>query len=164
MQGFKHESWWSGRWWQKRFCLLPLVEVRPDPSTDRAFFEAWWLLSSKENYGNYHLQLIRIQTRREENLLLKQPLENIKVRGVSTGEVQGKDEKHRPTQHFCCGLSLPNRPKKCLAWDLLAIINKYLLSLDKFINSSCTYPYAEYSQIFRSCWLIFNIYLYVRKV
>lgn len=67
MQGFKRESQWSDSWWQKRFCLLPLMEIRPDSSTENAFFESWLLLSSKENYGSYHLQLTRIQKTRESS-------------------------------------------------------------------------------------------------
>jgi len=79
-----------------------------------------------------------------------------------------RDKKYRPTQHFYSGLRVTGL--KNMGWGLFSILNKYLLSLAKFINSSCMYPYAAYSQIIRSCWLkadkmkkelIFNICLYM---
>lgn len=55
----------------KRDFMDFFMEVMADPSTDSAFFEAWLLLSSNENYDSCYLQLIRIQ-KWKENLLLKQ--------------------------------------------------------------------------------------------
>lgn len=42
------------------------------------------------------------------------------------------------------GLKWPNRSKNPLGYGVFAILNKYFLSLVKFINSSCMHPHTLY--------------------
>lgn len=42
------------------------------------------------------------------------------------------------------GINWANRPKNPLGYGVFAILNKYLLSLVKFINSSCMHPHTVY--------------------
>lgn len=60
-------------------------------------------------------------------------------------------------------------PKIPLGCGVFAVLNKYLLSLVKFFNSSRMYPHTVYSQVSGSCQqktdktkeLVLNIYLYM---
>lgn len=145
--------WKMVGWWQEAEGIVPsAVHKRGQDSSwlcQRFFLGGGGAtklpLPSKGNNIIWHLWIISPKTKEfisgitfGEHQSEGRFWEGWEIRGMGLFNIYALDSV------LLIGLNWANRPKNPLGYGVFASLNKYLLSLVKFINSSCMHPHTVY--------------------